>query len=224
MNVPPAVQAALANARGIGFLGEAPLEVQLEHAAGFRSAAESCGLVDGPAAMLDLGSGGGIPGLVLAASWPAARAVLLDANDRRCAALREAVIAAGWEERVRVLQARAERAGRAPDLRGVFDLVVARSFAAPPITAECAAPFLQVGGLLVVSEPPSVGERDPAEASPAPRVAHPERWPAEPLAELGLEPVAFFRSSSGYQVLRQVQPCPERYPRREGVPTKRPLY
>lgn len=227
MDVPPAVEAALAKARALGFLGEGPIEVQLEHAAGFRAAAESAesgGWPDGPAAMLDLGSGGGIPGLVLAAAWPDARVVLLDANDRRCSALREAVTAAGWEDRVQVVQARAEQAGRDPDLRGTFDLVVARSFAPPPVTAECAAPFLRVTGLLIVSEPPSGEDRGGAQDGSITPVGHPDRWPSEFLAGLGLEPLSFFSHPFAYQVLRQVAPCPERYPRREGVPAKRPLY
>lgn len=203
-------------------LGDPPLEVHLEHAAGFRSVAEEAGLRAGPGSLLDLGSGAGLPGLALASWWPDARATLLDANERRCAALREVVVEAGWEGRVTVVQARAERAGREVELRGSFDLVVARSFASPPVTAECAAPFLRVGGLLIVSEPPLDGVAEEAAGDPV--VGHPARWPVGPLAALGLEPSGFSRGAFGYQVLRQVALCPDRYPRREGVPGKRPLY
>ena len=94
-------------------------------------------------------------------------------------------------------------------MRAAFDLVVARSFGPPAVVAECAAPFLRVGGRLAVSEPPT-GE---------------DRWPPAPLAELGLE--ATERRDVGgahVQLLRQTAPCPDRYPRRTGVPTKRPLF
>ena len=60
----------------------------------------------------------------------------------------------GIGHRVSVLSSRAEIAGHQPQWRGSFDAVVARGFAAPGVTAECAAPLLRVGGLLCVSEPP----------------------------------------------------------------------
>ena len=108
-----------------------------------------------PGLALDLGSGGGVPGLALARWWPASRWVLLDARERR------AVFLAGcgrvsWRSVTgcRSLHAAAEDAGRDDRHRGRFDLVVARSFGPPAVVAECGAPFLREGGRLVVSEPP----------------------------------------------------------------------
>lgn len=221
------MRAALRRARDLGFLGEGPLEAQLEHSSGFADAAAAAGMADPPAAFLDLGSGGGVPGLVLAARWPRADVVLVDANERRCAALREAVESSGWQARARVVQARAEAAAREPELRGSFELVVARSFAAPAVTAECAAPFLRPGGLLVVSEPPlpeEPGADDAAGGAQDRATGHAGRWPSAGLEPLGLTPVRFVRARFSYQVLRQETLCPDRYPRREGVPAKRPLY
>ncbi|MHB8328638.1 MAG: RsmG family class I SAM-dependent methyltransferase [Acidimicrobiales bacterium] len=191
-----------------------------------------------PGSFLDLGSGGGLPGLVLAHHWAQCASVLLDSNERRVDALRQCVRQCGWEERVRVVHARAEVAARDPELRGALDVVVARSFGPPAVAAECAAPFLRVGGLLVVSEPPglsvtpgrsisqslSVSSDPPKQEKEDGRGQKPERWPVEPLRALGLEPLGPWRGEFGYQVLAQVEPCPERYPRREGVPAKRPLY
>jgi 16S rRNA (guanine527-N7)-methyltransferase len=128
----------------------------------------------------------------------------VDAAERRCRFLEEAVAELELGARVRVVQGRAEVLGRDPSLRGTCDLVTARSFGPPAVTAECAAPFLAVGGVLLVSEPPA--------AAP--------RWPDE-LATLGL--VAGPRVG-GIQVLTQATPCPERFPRRTGVPAKRPLF
>jgi 16S rRNA (guanine527-N7)-methyltransferase len=187
--------------------------VHVAHALGFAEAAEAFGSADG--SWLDLGSGGGIPGLILAHHWPDRPAILLDSNERRAQFLLEVVAGLGWEDRVQVIMERAEVAGRQVGLRGALSLVVARSFGAPPVTAECAAPFLRTGAALIVSDPPSTGSSgDLTDA----------RWPPEGLALVGLERVGARRSIFGYQVLRQARECPDRFPRRVGVPAKRPLY
>jgi 16S rRNA (guanine527-N7)-methyltransferase len=225
--VSPVLREVLARARELDLLGPMDLDEQVEHALGFATAYEEAiaGLPGGarhtdpegtpprpePGRWLDLGSGGGLPGLVLAHRWPLSTAVLLDAAERRTAFLADAVATLGWEDRVRVVRARAEEVGADPGLRAAFDVVWARSFGSPPVTAECAAPFLRTGGLLVVSEPPSPGQTA-------------VRWPRAGLAELGQEPLTTVRARFGYQVVVQSSPCPERFPRRAGVAAKRPLY
>ena len=164
---------------------------------------------DPPPLALDLGSGGGVPGLPLALAWPLTEWVLVDAGERRAEFLGQAVAELGLGERVGVVRRRAEELGRDPAQRGRYPLVTARSFGSPAVTAECAAPLLAIGGRLIVSEPP---------------LATGHRWPAAALAGLGLEPERLIRLQAGYQVLRQVAPCPERFPRRSGVPAKRPLF
>ena len=123
-------------------LGPGPVAPQIAHALAF-------GTVASPA--LDLGSGGGLPGLVLAEADPDSTWVLLDSRSRSVVFLREAVATLGLGDRVEVLEARAEDAGRALSHRGRYHLVVARGFAPPAVTAECAAPLLVAGGRLVVS-------------------------------------------------------------------------
>jgi 16S rRNA (guanine527-N7)-methyltransferase len=88
--------------------------------------------------------------------------------------------------------------------------VVARALAPPAVTAECAAPLLAIGGHLVVSDPPGGG-------------GDARWWPAG-LAELGLESVPSITASASYAVFVATQPCPQRFPRRPGVPSKRPLW
>lgn len=200
---------------------------------------------DPPGRLVDLGSGGGVPGLVLASTQPEWDVTLLDANARRCELLEEAVRRLGWTQRVTVRNERAELTGRQHGVRGTFTVATARSFGTPPVTAECAAPLLVVGGCLVTSEPPASG-RGPGQpglpASPplgdrlteppepagtaagSPLVGPGRRWPAEGLAELGMVPLLPYRSGFAYQVVRQAALCPERYPRRVGVPAKRPLF
>jgi 16S rRNA (guanine527-N7)-methyltransferase len=206
----------LSEAREAGYLGPGPIDPQVRHAQGFAVVARRLA-ADGPPRprVIDLGSGGGLPGLVVATQWPETVVELLDASARRVAFLRRAVTRLGLGERVTVRQERAEVCGRQEGLRGGFDGVLARSFGLPAVVAECAAPLLRVGGWLVVSEPPAagaaVGERS-------------VRWPAAPLKELGLEPMELAHQEFEYQALRQVDPCPERFPRRNGVPAKRPLF
>jgi len=219
--MPSSLLAMLDQARSLGFLGPMELEGQVDHAQGFAHAfeqaqaqrhdAEGHPRTDSPDRWLDLGSGGGLPGLVLAQYWPASTAVLLDSSERRTTFLSETILTLGWDDRVTVVRARAEAAGSSEDLRASFDVVWARSFGSPPVTAECAAPFLKTGGLLVVSEPPSPGQDG-------------GRWPRGGLAELGQEPLTTVRARFGYQVVLQATPCPERFPRRSGVASKRPLY
>lgn len=110
---------------------------------------------------------------------------------------------------VRILHQRAEDAGRLPELRGTLDLVVARGFGPPAVTSECAAPLLRPGGRLVVSEPPE---------------PEGDRWPARGLAVLGMTFQGRQGVTATFAVIGQDQPCPDRYPRRVGIPAKRPLF
>lgn len=194
----------LARSRELGFLGPGPVADQRAHAEAFLGAID----IEGVAAAVDLGSGGGIPGLVLAGALPDVRWTLLDGMVRRTSFLEEAVRALGWADRVAVETVRAEAAGRGAR-RGAADLVVARSFGPPAVTAECAAPLLRLGGQLVVSEPPEADGR---------------RWAAEGLVELGLLLETTVVGPPGFVRLRKTGETPERYPRRVGVPVKRPLW
>lgn len=208
-----------------GLIGPGHLSEHLRHAMGFVGVLRGRGWdmasapgtsrhfkergTSGPR-LLDLGSGGGLPGLVIACAWSLAQVVLLDSQRRRADFLEAAVAKLGLEGRVLVRCERAETAGRDPLLRGQLDGVVSRAFGPPPVTAECGAPFLRTGGWLVVSEPPG------AEA---------QRWPAAGLVQLGLVADEAVRLDGfGYRCLRQVRDCPSRFPRRPGVPSKRPLF
>ena len=147
--------------------------------------------------------------------WPATAWWLLDANQRRTDFLTEAVQRLGVADRVTVVRGRAEELGHDGGLRGRFELVVARSFGKPAVTAECAAGFLKVGGTLMVSEPPATQGSESGAAGEGPR------WDPVGLAELGL---ALGGHQAGCQVLHAHAACPDRYPRRVGIPTKRPLF
>jgi 16S rRNA (guanine527-N7)-methyltransferase len=215
--VSPTLREVLGRARTLGLLGPPPLEEQVRHARGFGQAAAESGAIAQRA--LDLGSGGGLPGLVLAddaavgstsgesipTGW-----TLLDARAKSTTFLEAAVVELKLTRFVTVREGRAEVVARS-ELRGAFDLVCARGFGAPAVTAECAVGFLRRGGLLVVSDPP--GEE-----------ASEERWPSAGLGELGLERLTAIPGAFRFRVLRMRRDCPERFPRRIGIPQKRPIF
>jgi 16S rRNA (guanine527-N7)-methyltransferase len=151
--------------------------------------------------VLDLGSGGGLPGLVLAWDRPGLFVVLLDANSKRTDFLHRAIGRLGLAERVQVWHGRAEMIGRDASRRGTQGAVVARSFGSPGRTAECASPLLRVGGRFVVSEPPVAAGR----------------WPADGLARLGLRPVGDV-GPPGLRIFEQATLCPGAFPRRRLEP------
>lgn len=203
---PGGLTAVLEEARALGLLGPGPVGGQVQHAADL---ARAIGRFDGR--LLDLGSGGGLPGLVLLEVWTSARGVLLDAQRRRCEFLTRAVATLHLGQRVAVECGRAEVLARDARLRGAFDLVVARSFGPPATTAECAVGFLRPGGAMVVTEPPA-GE-------PL------ARWDEAGLGRLGFSaPVALRVAETGAVRVELQEEPDERWPRRDGVPTKRPLW
>ena len=216
-------------ARRRSLIGGLPMATQIAHSEGFLRAL-LLEPFDGP--VLELGAGGGLPGLVLAVEHSEPQLVLLDSAHRSVEFLSWAVEELQLSSRVEIIKARAEQIGRDDQYRASFAAIVARSFAPPAVTAECATPLLSPGGRLIVSEPPAKGgETTPPMASPPLAADRPvailpdaDRWPVEGLAELGLVPELALRDPFGLAVLRQVSPCPDRYPRRSGIPAKRPLF
>ncbi len=203
----------LDRARRLGFLGSAPVESHIVHARGFVSVLDG---IQPPRTVLDLGSGAGVPGLVMAWMMPETRMVLLDSNLRKTKFLTEAVVALGLGERVTVVRERAEVLGRLPEWREALDVVVARAFGTSANVAECGAGLLAVGGRLIVSEPPPVAR---ALVRPA------ERWPLAGLDIVGMAPGGRLeRGGFGFQILEKVSRIPEIYPRRRGLPGTRPLF
>ncbi|HWL41935.1 MAG TPA: RsmG family class I SAM-dependent methyltransferase [Ilumatobacter sp.] len=154
-------------AQRLGFFGPGPIEAAVKHAAGF---ADALGHVAAGSRVVDLGSGGGLPGLVLADRFPECVVTLIDRRTKRTDFLERAVRRLG-------LTNTTVRAGDAERLvdevqRGItppFDAVTARGFGPPAVTLRIAQAVLAADGLVVISEPPSG-----------------DRWDPELLADLGL--------------------------------------
>lgn len=167
-----------------------------------------------PGRALDLGSGGGVPGIVLALARPGLRWTLLDSVQRKIEALRAIVAALGLTS-VDAAADRAELLGRAADHRAGYDLVTARACAALPVLVEYALPFLRVGGALLAWKAAIADDelRAGTEAAQLLGGETPEQRPT------GIPALGDHR----FVLVRKVRPTPERYPRRPGEPSRRPL-
>ena len=149
---------------------------------------------EGP--IVDVGSGGGAPGIPFAVALAEREVTLLESSRRKCAFLER------WARELPNVQVVCGRAEEQPvDSWGV---AVAKALASPPVAAEWCLPLVAAGGAAVLFVGPS------AEADRVARVA--EQLAAE-LAE----------SPPGLLVLRKLGPTPEGFPRRPGVARKRPL-
>jgi 16S rRNA (guanine527-N7)-methyltransferase len=155
---------------------------------------------DGPLA--DVGSGGGLPGLVLAIARPQREVHLIEATARKALFIAEAAQALGLD--VAVHAARSEDVARGP-LRDSFACVVARALAPPPVAVELCLPLCRPGGRLVLW----------SRESPDDALAH----AASELAGAVLD-----AECPGVLVIGKRGSTPERFPRRPGVAAKRPLY
>ena len=166
-----------------------------------------------PARALDLGSGGGVPGLVLAIARPDVRWTLLDSVRRKADVLRSFATSLGLAN-VEVVADRAELLGRG-SARDSFDVVTARACAALPSLVELALPLLRLGGTLVAWK----GPISDGELAAGGRASALIGGSAPAVQAAGIPGLGDHR----FVLVTKLQPTPERYPRRPGEPVRRPL-
>lgn len=163
--------------------------------------------------VIDIGTGGGVPGLVLAVVRPDLEFTLTDSASKKTNWVEEMVTSLELEN-VTVVTRRLELLGREDAFRESFEVVTAKALAPLHILSEFAVPLLQVGGRLVAYKGPALVEEI--------------RQARFALQELG----ARVHRCHGFQVggkettvceIEKVRPTPEKYPRRDGVPQKKPL-
>jgi 16S rRNA (guanine527-N7)-methyltransferase len=158
--------------------------------------------------LIDVGSGNGVPGIPLALAT-GARVVLLEPIKKRTTFLAAALGALGIDGEAVAM--RAEDAARDPAFRGVFQTATARAVASGPTVAELTVPFLAVGGRALLQR----GSLDPLERNAV----------ADSALVLGAELTAE-RPLDGERrvlVLEKRVPTGPRFPRKNGIPAKRPL-
>ena len=157
----------------------------------------------------DLGSGAGWPGLALAAALPDAHVWLVESAIRHCRYLERAVELSGLTNAT-VVHARVE------ECSGQHDVVTARALAALPVLVEYAAPLLEPGGHFVAWKGAASTDETAAGAVAAVIVG------LEPVDVIPVVPYEGARDHS-LHVFRKTGETPERFPRRAGMATKRPL-
>ena len=160
----------------------------------------------------DLGAGAGFPGLALAVAFPTAEVALVESQRRKCEFLRRAIAQAGIAN-AQVVCARAEEWSEGV---GANEAVVARALASQPVVLEYAAPLLRLGGTLVDWRGARNGEEEQAALRAADELG---------LARVEIRRVEPFAAARDHHLhlFTKVASTPERYPRRAGVASKRPL-
>jgi len=180
-----------------------------------RDSREAIKLVEFSGQMLiDIGSGAGFPGMVLAIVKPECRVTLLESDQKKSDFLKRVVEELDLKN-IQVLKERAEVAGRDPSRRGKYDLATSRAVASAAVLLEYALPFLKVGGRLLMWKSANY-QNELQEARHA-------------LATLGGEISEVYKYclmeglDRSLVVVEKRHETPDRYPRRPGIPGKRPL-
>jgi 16S rRNA (guanine527-N7)-methyltransferase len=170
-----------------------PDEAWLVHVEQSLAAAPLVAELEGP--IVDVGSGGGAPGVPLAEAFPDRKVTLLEANGRKAAFLEH--VAAEFPN-LRVLR------GRAEEHDETYGVAVAKALAPPPVAAELCLPLVREGGVAILFVGPSADQAAVAAVAEMLGGGLPEPHP-------------------GLVAIPKVAPTPSRFPRRPGMAAKRPL-
>ncbi|MDK2971632.1 MAG: rRNA (guanine527-N7)-methyltransferase [Candidatus Sumerlaeota bacterium] len=172
-------------------------------------------LPDGPEELLDVGSGAGVPGIIYALYWPKCEVYLLESNKKRLEFLREAIDNLEINN-VQIIEGRAESHAHELVWRERFDMVTSRALAPLPISLELCLPYLALDGWMLTFKG----------SNPTDEIKDAEFA----LNKLGAGKVSArpYVPGSGQQRrhalwIPKTGLTPDRYPRREGIPAKRPL-
>lgn len=162
--------------------------------------------------IVDLGSGGGCPGVVLQVLRPDTKFFLLESNGRKAGFLRQVVEKLGLPSVV--LQERSETVAHQPQYRAQFDMVVAKAVASLPVLVELALPLLKVRGKLLAYKGPQA-QQEVDESAVALKALHGRT--------LAVDPYHLAEKSYCHVIVEKTAGTSKDYPRRPGIPAKQPL-
>ena len=200
-----ALAAALRRAQVLGHIGTGDIRGYIHHAQAHLQAARPTQ----SSKWCDLGSGGGLPGLLVALERPDLELTLMDRSVTRTQFLEEALRDIGASKHVEVVTGDASELAHNPLFRARYDGVFSRSFGPPSATVECAVGLLSRGGRLVVSEPP------------APSV---DRWPSGPLGAMGFEKLTVVEGPPRFVAMSLANLPDSDVPRKWSRISKKPLF
>jgi len=165
--------------------------------------------------VIDVGTGAGLPGLALKIAWPALRLTLLEATAKKVRFLEHVVVALGLRD-VLIIHGRAEEVAHQPEHRAVYDLALARAVAPLSPLLELTLPFLRLGGWLLAQKG-SAATMEVMAAERALAVLGGRLHRAFPIE------VPYLAEDRFIVTVQKAHPTPESFPRRPGVPVRKPL-
>jgi 16S rRNA (guanine527-N7)-methyltransferase len=192
-----------------------PKEVQIKHFLDSLSIYSALKQPIGNHRFLDVGAGGGFPGLPLKIAFPAIKLVLLEATAKKTTFLRHLTHKLGFDD-IDILSGRAEEVARQSQYREQFDIVLCRAVAQLPVIAELTLPFCAIGGRLIAQKKGDISTEIDRSTKAIENMGG-----SQPLVKrVELEGLADER----YLVIaNKIAPTPDKYPRRPGIPAKRPI-
>jgi len=165
--------------------------------------------------VLDLGTGAGFPGIPLKIWRPNLKIVLVDSLQKRIVFLEEVLKQLGLSQ-VELVHGRAEDLARMEGYRESFDFVISRAVANLRVLAEYCLPFVRIEGYFAAAKGPDL-EQELKEAQKAIEILGGQ------VAEKEHYLLPYLKEKRSYIKINKVQATPEKYPRKAGIPAKKPL-
>jgi 16S rRNA (guanine527-N7)-methyltransferase len=165
--------------------------------------------------IIDIGTGAGFPGVPLKILFPQPRLVLIEPTTKKTAFLHH-VIRELELENVEVLNSRAEEAAHLPPYREQFALVLSRAVALLPTLLELTLPFCQIGGRFIAQKKGEIGQ----EINRAKEAIAVLGGKLDQIKKIELDE---FNAARYLVIIDKIYPTPNKYPRRPGVPKRRPI-
>jgi 16S rRNA (guanine527-N7)-methyltransferase len=190
-----------------------PRDIVIKHFLDSLSALQA--IPPGPLKLIDVGAGAGLPGIPIKLVRPAVSLTLLEATRKKCDFLK-AVSNDLRLVQVQIVNARAEEAGRLEEHREQYDIAIARAVADLPVLAEYLLPFVKVGGL-AIAQKSREAEDELDRADTAILLLGGLGSKVVPVEVPGLN------DERALILIEKITATSDEYPRRTGVPSKKPL-
>lgn len=167
------------------------------------------------ASMIDIGTGAGFPGLPIKIWQKKLDLTLLDSLNKRCAFLKEVVNELALEG-VKIVHGRAEDKGKEPNYREQFDLAAARAVTNLPVLLEYCLPFVKTGGIFIALKGPDITE-EISRSEKALKILGGE------ICQIRRYHLPLLQDERSVVIVKKIAKTPAPYPRKAGLPEKKPL-